>query len=73
MFCTHSDRAGFDCKCWSLGMYALPGSDTCGNAAPSINDFTLVAMIVPTKMCRVLHPLICLSTPLRHIYTITHK
>ena len=43
----------------------------CGNATthfavphPPFNHSTLVAMIVPTRMCRVLHPLNCLATPL---------
>ena len=46
---------------------AYPG---CGNAQlisvphPPFNTFTLVAMIVPTRMCRWPHPLIRLATPL---------
>ena len=32
------------------------------------NDLTLVAMIVPTRMCRVPHPLNCLTTPLVPIF-----
>ena len=31
---------------------------------PPFNTFTLVAMIVPTRMCRWPHPLIRLATPL---------
>ena len=31
---------------------------------PTFNDFALVAMIVPTRMCLVQHPLNCLATPL---------
>ena len=32
---------------------------------PPFNCFTLVAMIVPTRMCRWPHPRNCLATPLK--------
>ena len=50
---------------------ASPKCSTCDNAAtifdvphPPFNDFKFVAMIVPTRRCRVPHPLNCLATPL---------
>ena len=37
---------------------------TCDQCDPPFNYFALVAMIVPTRMCRVPHPLNCLATPM---------